>query len=227
MLLCVGVITLRQLKITQQIIVKLTPIILREIYQTRILRKHRELLNTPETIVGELVTFKKFSFKDFESYYSLVGNPHCTDLFFINSHINMVPTFDLNHYLYLQLVSQFFGNRVMYSISDNKRGEIEGMIELILVHDPKTYEFHHYEIAGFARPRQWGTGTAIESVKLASNIFFKTSKEDVLYGYVFAHNYRCQTFLTKCGFNFSHICEDAESKNELVFAMKRPKKLIE
>lgn len=223
MLLCMGGITLRHLKITSKIITHLFPMVVREVYRTTVLAEQRELLQAPEIIEGKLVTLKKFSFKDIEAHHSLIGNPHCTDLFLINSHTTVAPDLDLHQYLYRQLISQFFGSRIVYSVTVNKQGTIEGMVELIRIHDPKTSKFKHYEIAGFARPSQWGTGTAMESVELASHVFFEICKENSLYGYVFPHNYRCQTFLTKCGFNFSHICEDVESKDELVFVLQRDK----
>lgn len=222
-LLLMGGIMLHQLKITPRIIAKLTPLMVRECYQTIFLKEPRELLTAPETITGKLITLKKLRFSHFESYYPILSNPYCTDIFFTNPDTLLVPLFDMNHYLYQELVLQYFGKTVMYSVFDNKTNTVAGMIQIIHVKDRTDKRQDHYALSGFARPSQWGTGSAAETLNAITRMFFSISKKNAIYGNALAHNHRCQTFLTKCGFNFSHVCEDEDSKNELVFVLTRPK----
>ena len=225
-LLGAGFFLVKHFHITTEIAYKLPRIIAREAYYRWIVREDAQLDKMPYSIPGELVTLKKLEFQDFEFYYPMIGNPYCADTFFINTSINLVPEIDPNFYLYIQKVTQFFGSRSMYSVIDNASGKIGGMVEIMYIRDANTGKKDHYEICGFARPREWGNGKAMEATALAIESFFTTTSETELIAYTAPHNSRCHTFLLKCGFIFCKVCEEEHSKNELVFKILKENGLV-
>lgn len=221
MFLCGGFFLARHFHITREIACKLPRIIAREAYYTYIVREKAGLDRMPHTIKDGRLTLTKLRLQDFEYYHPIIGNPYCADSFFINSSINLVPYVDPNLYLYIQLAGQFFGSRCMYSVIDNATQKIGGMVEIIYIRDTTTGKKEHYEISGFARPREWGNGKALEATAIAIEAFFKATNEEELLAFTAPYNNRCHTFLLKSGFVFSHVCKEEHSKNELVFKINR------
>jgi|GEM_PF-6019215 len=220
-LLCGGFFLARYFHITAEIAQKLPRIIAREAYYTYIVRENARLDRMPQTIREGRLTLHKLRFQDFEYFYPIIGNPYCADSFFINSSINMVPHIDPNLYLYIQLAAQFFGTRCMYSVVDNATQKIGGMVEITYIRNEATGKKEHYEISGFARPREWGNGKALEATAIAIETFFNVTNEEELLAFTAPYNNRCHTFLLKSGFVFSHVCQEEHSKNELIFKINK------
>lgn len=177
-------------------------------------KKRSELLAAPAFVPGKLISLRKLARSDFPEYYEILKDERCTSLFF-----SSIEGLDPWYYMHYQLISQFFGERIVYSVIVNETGNIGGMIELI--RDSCKTRGH---ISGLAHPQYWGQRLGLEAVKLASNIFFTTTNLETLHSYVAPDNHRAQTFHLKCGLEFSHISQEEASKNDLVFILRRQKK---
>lgn len=180
-------------------------------------QEHSKLFAAPTFVPGTLISLRKLTAHDLPEYYELLQDKRCTDLFFIATD-GTVPSVDSWYYMHYQLMSQWFGERIVYSVIINATGKIGGMIELI--RDSVATRGH---VSGLAHPNYWGLRMGLETVKLASKVFFDLMPLNTLYSHVVSSNHRAQTFNLKCGFEFSHISQEAESKNDLVFVMYRPK----
>lgn len=176
--------------------------------------KHSELLSAPAHIQGKHVSLHKLTQNDFSEYYEILNDERCTTVFF-----STIEGLDPWYYMHYQLLSQFFGERVVYSVMVNATGKLAGMIELI--RDSLKTRGH---IAGFASPKHWGSGISLETVNIVKDIFFTITTHNELHWHVDAKNHRCQTFTLKCGLEFSHVSQEPESKNDLVFIFPRPQK---
>lgn len=223
----VGYVFVQQFHITGEIARRIPRIILREFHNKYLALHKPDLDRMPNSIQGSKLFMRKLEFRDFEYYHPMINNPYCSDSFFINNATRLVPMVDPNFYLYLQLIAQYFGTRVMYSCFDGTTKKIRGMVEILYIpHEDDATKKGHYEICGLAAPGEWGTGKALEAAALAIEHFFKATQEKELVAYVAPTNSRCHAFLLKCGFEFEQIAQEEHSKNELIFKIKRTNGLV-
>lgn len=157
-----------------------------------------DLKRAPVFAIGNRVSLRKLRYSDLPEFYKLLQDPRTTNFFFMTpdgSAASAPPWF----FMYNQLVSQYFEERLVYSVIINKTSAIGGMIEIRKSDDGKKWI-----LGGFAAPEHRGYDFSSETVRLITKIFFETTSHEELYAHTAPANTRAQAFIRKCGFEYIH-----------------------
>ncbi len=160
-------------------------------------------------IKGKFITLKLFDRSHWNDYKKAFSYDIADQFFATSCGENR----DIEAYLRHAWLNQRYRRWLIYSGFDTKTGAFSGVIELR--GSPKGPL-----LSGWAKKSHQGIGASKETIELSTREFFEVTNIAKITAEVAPDNVRCQYFLIKNDFSFSHI--DSENKNNSVFMLKSP-----